>query len=110
MLRKYVPDPQHVINFQTIEVQEDVSYEKMSISILSVKGKDYEEPINSSCENAKAATLVRRDDVGIRRRYEASLSLIIRVIRCEFGEPNSFKKGRNCNDPSQNSSIYSAIN
>ena len=83
----------------------------MPISILSVKKeKDYEEPINSSCENAKAVTLVRRDDVGIRRRYEVSLSLIVRVARCEFGGPNSFKEGRNCNDPSQISSIYLVIN
>ena len=67
-----------------------MSYEKMSISILEHKGKDSEEPINSSCENAIAATLVRKVDVGIRRRYEASLPLIVRVTRCEFGGPNSF--------------------
>ena len=71
----------------------------MPISIFEHKGKDYEEPINSSCENVITATLVKRDDVGIRR-YEASLSLSIRVIRCEFGGPNSFKEGRNCSDPS----------
>ena len=34
MLRKYVPDPQHVIDFQTLEIREDVSYEEMPISIL----------------------------------------------------------------------------
>ena len=39
MLRKYVPDPQHVINFQTIKVQEDVSYEEMPTSILERKEK-----------------------------------------------------------------------
>ena len=84
-----------------------MSYEKMSISILEHKGKNYEEPINSSCENAIVATLVKRDDVEIRRRYEASLSLIVRVIKCKFRGLNSFKDGRNCNDPSQSSSIYS---
>ena len=99
MLGKYVPDSQHVIDFQTLEVLENVSYENMSISILEHKGKDYEEPINSSCENAIAATLVKRGDVGIRRRHEASLSLVVRVTKCEFGGPNSFKEGRNCNDP-----------
>ena len=86
--------------FKFLKDKEGVSYEKMSISILDHKGKNYEEPINSSCENAIVATLVRRGDVGIRRRNEASLSLIIPVARHEFGGPNSFKEGRNCNDPS----------
>ena len=39
MLRKYVLDPQHVIDFQTIEVQEDVSYEEMPTNILEHKEK-----------------------------------------------------------------------
>ena len=39
MLRKYVPDPQHVIDFETLEVQQDISYEKMPISILEHKEK-----------------------------------------------------------------------
>ncbi|XP_052189956.1 uncharacterized protein LOC127799771 [Diospyros lotus] len=34
MLRKYVLDPQHIIDYQTIEVGEDVSYEEMPISNL----------------------------------------------------------------------------
>ena len=47
------------------------------------------------------ATLVRRGDLRIRRRNEASLPLVVRVTRCEFGGSNSFKEGRNCNDPSE---------
>ena len=39
MLRKYVSDPQHMIDFQTLEVQEDVSYEEMPINILERKEK-----------------------------------------------------------------------
>ena len=39
MLRKYVSDSQHVIDFQTLEVKEDVSYEEMSTSILERKEK-----------------------------------------------------------------------
>ena len=39
MLGKYVPDSQHVIDFHTLEVQEDISYEEMSISILERKEK-----------------------------------------------------------------------
>ena len=34
MLRKYVLDPLHVIDFQTLEVREDVYYKEMPISIL----------------------------------------------------------------------------
>ena len=75
-----------------------MSYEKIPINILECKGKDSEEPINSSCECAMAATLVRRGDVGIRRKHEVSLPLVIQVTRYEFGGPNFFKEGRNCND------------
>ena len=39
MFGKYVPDPQHVIDFQTIEIKEDVSYEEMPTSILERKEK-----------------------------------------------------------------------
>ena len=39
MLRKYVPDPQHVIDFQTLEVKENVSYEEMPTIILEHKEK-----------------------------------------------------------------------
>ena len=31
MLRKYVTDPQHIIDYQTIKVREDVLYEEMPI-------------------------------------------------------------------------------
>jgi len=34
-----MPDPQHVIDFQTLKVGEDVSYEEMPISILDRKEK-----------------------------------------------------------------------
>lgn len=39
MLRKYVPDPQHIIDYQTIEVKEDVTYEEKLVSILERKEK-----------------------------------------------------------------------
>ena len=39
MLRKYVPDPHHVIDFQTLEVKENISYEEMPTSILERKEK-----------------------------------------------------------------------
>ena len=39
MLKKYVPDPQHVFDFQTLKVKQVVSYEKTPISILECKEK-----------------------------------------------------------------------
>ncbi|XP_052172251.1 uncharacterized protein LOC127788178 [Diospyros lotus] len=39
MLRKYMPDPQHIIDYQTIEVRVNVSYEEMPSSILERKEK-----------------------------------------------------------------------
>ena len=39
MLRKYVLDPQHVIDFQPLELKEDLSYEELPSSILDRKEK-----------------------------------------------------------------------
>ena len=39
MLRKYVLDPQHIIDYQTIKVRDGVSYEEMSVSILEQREK-----------------------------------------------------------------------
>jgi len=39
MLRKYVPDPEHVIDYQSHEVHEDVSYEEKPLCILDCKEK-----------------------------------------------------------------------
>ena len=39
MLRKYMLDPQHIIDYQTIEVRDDVSYEEMPVSILEQREK-----------------------------------------------------------------------
>ncbi|XP_052182015.1 uncharacterized protein LOC127794802 [Diospyros lotus] len=39
MLRKYVLDPQHIIDYHTIEVRDDVSYEEMPVSILERREK-----------------------------------------------------------------------
>ena len=34
MLTKYVPDPQYIIDYHTLEIQEDVTYEEVPIGIL----------------------------------------------------------------------------
>ncbi|XP_052197327.1 uncharacterized protein LOC127804496 [Diospyros lotus] len=34
MLRQYVPDSQHIIDYQTIKVGEDVAYKEMPVYIL----------------------------------------------------------------------------
>ena len=34
-----MPDPQHIIDYQTIEIGEDVSYKEMLVSILERKEK-----------------------------------------------------------------------
>ncbi|XP_052172279.1 uncharacterized protein LOC127788208 [Diospyros lotus] len=39
MLRKYVSDPQHIINYQTIGIGEDVACEEFPVSILEQKEK-----------------------------------------------------------------------
>ncbi|KAM6583736.1 hypothetical protein CsatB_010738 [Cannabis sativa] len=39
MLRKYAPDLSHVIEYENIPIQEDVSYEEKSIRILATELK-----------------------------------------------------------------------
>jgi len=39
MLSKYAPDPKYVIDYQSLEVQEDVSYEEEPLCILNRKEK-----------------------------------------------------------------------
>jgi len=34
ILRKYVPDPQHIINYQTLRVKKDTSYDELPIAVL----------------------------------------------------------------------------
>ncbi|XP_038904355.1 uncharacterized protein LOC120090710 [Benincasa hispida] len=37
MLRKYVPDPMHILATQPVQLKEDLSYEKKAIEILDRK-------------------------------------------------------------------------
>ncbi|GAV90663.1 Chromo domain-containing protein [Cephalotus follicularis] len=37
MLRKYIPDPSHVLDHDTISVQDDLSYEELPVRILDRK-------------------------------------------------------------------------
>ena len=34
MLRKYIPDPSHVLQPQTVEISEDLTYEEYSVAIV----------------------------------------------------------------------------
>ena len=34
ILQKYVPDPQHIIDYRTLRVKEDALYDELSIAIL----------------------------------------------------------------------------
>ena len=37
MIKKYVHDPNHVVSYQTLEVQKDLSYKELPIKILDQK-------------------------------------------------------------------------
>ena len=39
MLRKYIPDPSHVLREQPVELKEDLSYDEEPIQILDKKNK-----------------------------------------------------------------------
>ena len=36
-LRKYIPDPSHILDFQPIQIQEDLTYDEQPIKILDCK-------------------------------------------------------------------------
>ena len=38
-LRKYIPDPSHIIEPDPIQLQEDLSYEEQPVQILNRRGK-----------------------------------------------------------------------
>ena len=40
LLRKYVPDPSHVLNYEPIEVEQDLTYEEKPVKILDRKEKE----------------------------------------------------------------------
>jgi hypothetical protein len=37
MLRKYIPDPSHVIHYEPLQLQGDMAYEKVSVKLLDHK-------------------------------------------------------------------------
>ena len=37
MLRKYIPNPSHVLSYEPIQIRDDLSYEEISIEILDRK-------------------------------------------------------------------------
>ncbi|XP_062075938.1 uncharacterized protein LOC133780074 [Humulus lupulus] len=40
LLRKYIPDPSHVLNYELIEVEQDLTYEEKLVKIIDRKEKD----------------------------------------------------------------------
>ena len=40
MLRRYIPNPSHVLSFEPLELSQDVSYEKQPVEILDRKEKE----------------------------------------------------------------------
>ena len=52
-----------------------------------------EKSTHSLLESLVAESLARRGDMGMRGGDKASLSPVVRVIRYEFGGPNSVKEG-----------------
>ena len=37
MLRKYIPDPSHVLSYEPPQIKDDLSYEEVSVEILNRK-------------------------------------------------------------------------
>ena len=40
MLRKYIPDPSHILQHELLQIGEDLSYEEQPVQILDRKVKD----------------------------------------------------------------------
>lgn len=89
MLRKCIAHPRQVIDYHPLQVKENASYIESSICIVDKKEKVLR---NRSIPYLKIQS--RRSNLGAGRRNEALVSPPFRVIKHEFGGPNSFKGGK----------------
>ncbi|KAL5577207.1 hypothetical protein UlMin_018906 [Ulmus minor] len=73
MLKKYIPDPSHVLEHEPIEVHEDLSYEEQPVQILDKKEKTLRNKVIPLVKvlwrnhKVEEATWEREDDM--RKRY-----------------------------------------
>lgn len=65
MLRKYEPDPSHVLNWQDLEIEEDVSYEERPVEILDSR---------EQVLRGKTIPLVKGGDTTERRRPRGNVN------------------------------------
>ena len=63
MLRKYIPDPSHVLETPEIELRDDLSYEEQLVQILGREEKE----LNILSESPLEKPPSRRSDLGVGR-------------------------------------------
>ena len=73
MLKKYIPDPSHVLEHEPIEVHEDLTYEEQPVQILDKKEKTLRNKVITLVKvlwrnhKVEEATWEREDDM--RKKY-----------------------------------------
>ncbi|XP_038890731.1 uncharacterized protein LOC120080222 [Benincasa hispida] len=65
MLRKYMIDPSHVVDFEPLQLNDNLGYEEKPIEILA-RGKDIASQGNFICEIPVAESPVQEDYLGAR--------------------------------------------
>ncbi|XP_060964107.1 uncharacterized protein LOC133033411 [Cannabis sativa] len=94
MLRKYVSDPTHVLSYETLELQPDLSYEKKPVQILDKKAKILRKKIIALVKvllrNNKVAEATSELEYDMRAEY-------LELFMLDF-ENEILLTGDNCND------------
>ena len=100
MLRKYIPDPSHVLEAPEIELRDDLSYEEQPVEIL---GREEKELCNKTISLVKSlgGTPSRRGDLGAGGPNAEPVPSSLPGYRYEFRGRNFSLRGVDCNDPYQ---------
>jgi len=92
-MRKYVPDPAHVISYEPLHMIEDMSYTEKPVQILDRKEKKLRSKHIPLVKIFVGKSKHRRSHLGTGRGYEKDLSVFIpRYIK--FRGRNFHKEGR----------------
>jgi len=101
MLRKYYGDPSHVLDFNSVQLDKDLTYEEESVAILDrqvrkLRSKSYPSiRVQWRGQSIEAATWEYESNM--RSRY-SHLFTSLGAFLCLFVDERLFK-GRECDDP-----------
>ena len=101
MLRKYIPDPSHVLEAPEIKLRDDLSYEEQPVQILGREEKELLQQNHILSESPLEEPPSRRGDLGTGGPNAEPIPSSLPGYRYEFRGRNFSLRGVDCNDPHQ---------